>query len=148
MAGRIARREPITASARERKALQRVKSALPSLPREACLIAAGGKRSRIPTSLYRVLLEAVAHLSRGNAVVLQPVPAELTLAQGAELLNVPVSFFVEKVIETGAVPSHVIGPHRRVALRDLLAYKRRRDARRRAALRRLSREAQRLGIYE
>ena len=74
MAGRIARREPITASARERKALQRVKSALPSLPREACLIAAGGKRSRIPTSLYRVLLEAVAHLSRGNAVVLQPVP--------------------------------------------------------------------------
>ena len=146
MAGRIARREPITASTRERKALQRVKSALPSLPGEACLIAAGGKRSPIPTSLYRVLLEAVAHLSRGN--VLQPLPAELTLAQGAELLNVPVPYFVEKVIETGAVPSHAIGPYRRVALRDLLAYKRRRDARRRAALRRLSREAQRLGIYE
>jgi excisionase family DNA binding protein len=147
MAGRTVRQDPITASAAEAIALQRVKRALPSRPREARLISAGGKLSPIPASLYRVLREAITHLSRGDAVVLQPVPAKLTLAQAAGLLNVP-AHFVEKEIEAGALPSHTTGSRQHVALRDLLAYKRRRDARRRAALRRLSRESQRLGIYE
>ena len=75
------------------------------------------------------------------------MPADLTLAQAAELLNVQLHF-VEKIADTGALPSHTVGTHRRVALGDLLTYKRRRDARRRAALRRLGREAQRLGIYD
>lgn len=140
--------EPIVAPEKERSELERIVRALPPKPGKARLVGPNNEQSVIPESLYRVLLEAVRHLAQGNGVAVLPVTAELTTQQAADLLNISRPFFVEKILEAGEIPYRTVGTHRRVALKDLLTYKHRRDAERRAALKRLGREAQRLGIYD
>ena len=53
-----------------------------------------------------------------------------------------------KLLEQRAIPFHKAGTHRRVYLKDLLAYKRKRDEQAQKALGRLVAEAQELGIYD
>jgi excisionase family DNA binding protein len=101
----------------------------------------------IPQSLYAVLLQAVRELMSGRAVSIMPITAELTTQQAADMLNVSRPF-VLKLLEQGAIPFHKAGTHRRVYLKDLLAYKRKRDQVAQKALGRLVAEAQDLGIYD
>lgn len=139
-------REPIVAPEKERSDLERIEKALPPKFGKARLVGPNNEQNIIPESLYRVLLEAVKQLVQGNGITVLPVTAELTTQQAADLLNVSRPFFVEKILEAGDIPYRTVGTHRRVALKDLLAYKHRRDAERHATLKRLGREAQRLGI--
>lgn len=148
MATNTVTREPIIAPEKERLELERIEKTLPAKHGKARLIGPKGEQSIIPESLYRVLLEAVRQLAHGNGISVLPVTAELTTQQAADLLNVSRPFFVEKILEAGKIPYHTVGTHRRVALKDLLAYKHRRDASRRETITRLGREAQRLGIYD
>ncbi len=62
-----------------------------------------------------------------------PVSAVLTTAQAAELLNVSRPHVV-KLIDTGKIPHHMVGTHRRLYLSDLLRYRDQQDQIRRAAL--------------
>ena len=50
-----------------------------------------------------------------------------------------------KQIEAGKIPCHMVGTHRRIALRDLFAYKEQVDAGRDQALDELARLTQELG---
>ena len=141
-------REPIIAPERERKALERIGKALaPKRPGKARLRGPHGEEMIIPLSLYAVLLQAVKQLMSGRAISIVPVTAELTTQQAADMLNVSRPFVV-KLLEKGAIRFHKAGTHRRVYLRDLLAYKRKRDDEAEKALGRLVTEAQELGLYE
>jgi len=53
-----------------------------------------------------------------------------------------------KLLEEGALPFHKAGSHRRIFLRDLLVYRKRRDVARKAALDRIAKEAFESGLYE
>ncbi len=114
---------------------------------QAHLVGPHGERLLLPDSVYTLLKRAVHELARGNAVTIVPIQAELTTQQAADLLNVSRPFLI-KLLEAGQMPYHMVGTHRRVTYRDLIAYRDRRDQVRREALRDMAREAQEMGTCE
>jgi excisionase family DNA binding protein len=102
----------------------------------------------LPTSAVRLLVDILAELAEGNAVKVIPIHAEVTTQEAADLLNVSRPHVV-KLLETGELPFHKTGKHRRIRFADLMAYKTRRDARSEAAMAELAQQAQELGMgYE
>lgn len=143
-------REPIVATSKERVALRRLGEALRTRKAgkaTARLVGPDGKAISLPHSLYSVLVAAVDQLNRGNGITILPVTAELTTQQAANVLNVSRPFVV-KLLERGEIRFHKAGTHRRIYLRDLLAFKERREAAARRTLARSAREAQALGLYD
>jgi len=86
--------------------------------------------SAVAVQLLGTILTEIA---RGNSVAAVAVQAELTTQQAADLLNVSRPYLI-KLLEQGKIPHHKSGSHRRVALRDVVDYKREADQRREAAL--------------
>lgn len=101
----------------------------------------------LPGSVAGLFAQVVRELARGHAVSVTPIRAELSTQQAADLLNVSRPFLV-KLLETGEIPFHRVGAHRRVRSQDVLAYRRRRGQERRLALAEMLREAQEAGLYD
>ena len=99
----------------------------------------------LPDQALRLLLDVLSNMADGNSVTLVPVDAELTSQQAAELLNVSRPFLV-RLLENGQIPYHKVGKHRRVRLKDVMAYKHRIDKKRDEVLDELVAEAQELGL--
>jgi excisionase family DNA binding protein len=114
----------------------------------ARLIGRGGKQAiELPDAVYELLLRILDGMQQGKAISIVPVMQDLTTQQAAALLGVSRPFFV-KLLESGALPFHLTGTHRRVYLKDLLAYKEHRDHERREALDQMAKEAENLGLYD
>ncbi len=144
----VIEREPVVSSGAEAAAIRELDSVLAKIPGgAACIIAPNGERIEVPASVHRLLATMVHELARGNAVTIAPVHAELTTQQAADLLNVSRPFLVH-LLESGAIPFHRVGTHRRVGLQDAMAYRHARSQERRTALAEMAREAQELGLYE
>jgi len=93
--------------------------------------------------LLRRVLEALA---RGEAVRVVPLEGELTTQQAAEILGVSRPYLV-RLLDRGAIPFHKVGAHRRVKVRDLLAYMEAARRRGEERMEGLIRESQELGLY-
>src|ERR1035437_2614393 len=96
----------------------------------AKLVGPDGKTQNLPVSLYEFLVKLIADLCEGQSVAIVQNDAQLTTVEVARMLGVSRQFLV-KVLERVGVPHHMVGTHRRVYVRDLLAYKARRDGRQR-----------------
>ena len=141
-------RAPIVAPEEERASIASIEEYLESKRgRAAKLVGPNKDGMTLPSSLRQVLVAAARQLAEGNGVSIMPVTSDVTTQQAAELLNVSRPFVIG-LLEKGEIPFHKVGTHRRIRLRDLLAYRARRDASRRAVIDRLATEAQELGIYE
>lgn len=102
----------------------------------------------LPTSALRLLVDVLSELAEGNAVKVVPVHAELTTQEAADLLNVSRPHLV-KLLETGGLPFHKTGKHRRVRFDQLMKYKTLRDQESAAAMTELTQQAQELRMgYE
>lgn len=101
----------------------------------------------LPGSILRVLRQIVPMLAAGELVTLVPLHTELTTREAAELLNVSRQYLVT-LLDQGKMDYHMVGSHRRIYVRDLMGYKRRRDEDRQHHRDRLIRLSERLGLYD
>lgn len=90
--------------------------------------AAPGDQVEIPAEVHRVLIQAVEAMRRGLAVTIAPQTMVLTTQQAADLLGVSRPTLI-KLLDDQRISYERVGSHRRIQLRDLLAYRQqRRDA--------------------
>ncbi len=111
------------------------------------LVGADGERLELPDAVYRLLKDIARNMRLGRAIVLIPENQQLTTQRAADLLGVSRPHLI-KLLEAGGLPYHKAGSHRRIYLKDLIAYQERRDAERKAALDRIAREAFESGLYD
>ncbi len=88
---------------------------------------------KIPASAAHHLVQILDEMSRGNAVRLIPVHAEITTQEAADLLNVSRPTLI-RLLNESKIEFHKVGTHRRIPFKSALAYKRQIYAERKAAL--------------
>jgi excisionase family DNA binding protein len=99
----------------------------------------------IPAAAYRFFLEILVRMAEGMPVRLMPLHAELTTQEAADLINVSRPFLVA-LLEKGEIQFRRVGTHRRVLVKDLIAYKAKEDENRKNALKDLSEYQESLGL--
>jgi len=102
----------------------------------------------VPGYAINLLLDILTEMSKGNAITVMPIHAELSTQETAELLNVSRPHLVD-LLEQGKIPFRKVGTHRRVLAKDVFDYKQRIDSDRFKALDELAAQAQEMGMgYE
>ena len=114
---------------------------------KAKLVSSDGKSQNLPESLYSFLVQLIADLRDGNSVSIIQKNAALTTVKAANMLGVSRQFIVN-LLDRNEIPFHRVGTHRRIYVRDVLAYKARRDANRSKAMDDLARAEADEGIYD
>ncbi|TWP45215.1 helix-turn-helix domain-containing protein [Lentzea tibetensis] len=111
------------------------------------LVGSDGTRTVLPDEVYQVLRDVVKAMSDGLAITVAPHNTLLTTQEAADMLGISRPTVV-RLLEQGDIPFEMRGRHRRVQLADLLDYRERTRARRRAVLAEMTREAAEDGDYE
>jgi excisionase family DNA binding protein len=111
------------------------------------LLGPGSERVDLPESVYIILKDVVANMMRGKTILLTPQNNRLTTQAAADFLGFSRPHLV-KLLESGDLPFERVGQHRRVLMKDLLTYQKKRDAERKGALNALAREEYDSGYYE
>jgi excisionase family DNA binding protein len=110
------------------------------------LVGPKGEHAKLPAELYDLLKNIVRNLQSGRSLVLMPAEEQLTTQRAAGLLGMSRPYLIQ-LLDCGEMPYHLVGKHRRIALRDVLAYAKRRDERR-AALDKMAHDAFEAGLYD
>lgn len=114
---------------------------------EAKLVGPDGKTQLLPANLYSFLCQILGDLKEGKSITILQSNVELTTVEAAKMLSVSRQFLVQ-LLEQNQIPFHMVGTHRRVYARDLLAFKARRDSARRKTLDDLARNEMENGLYD
>ncbi len=75
----------------------------------------------IPESVFNLFVTVLEELSKGNAIQLVPINAEVTTIEAAEIIGVSRPFLV-KLLNEGKIPYRMVGRHRRILFKDLMDY--------------------------
>lgn len=100
-----------------------------------------GERVPLPRAARRLIEILLVEMSQGHAVTIFPIHAELTTQEAAEYLNVSRPYLVG-LLESGKIPFHKVGTHRRVKFADVKAYQEAAAKQREDALHELTKQAQ------
>lgn len=109
----------------------------------AALRAPDGSERPIPEELYAILEQVADALANGSGVTVAPNDLQMTTQQAADFLGVSRPTLI-KYLEDGTIPFDKRGRHRRVLLRDVVAFQEEFRVSRRAALREMARGTQAL----
>src|ERR1700736_4961138 len=113
----------------------------------AALVGPDDHKHEIPDSDYRLLLSVLKIMQEGKAVSIVPQMQELTTQRAANLLGVSRQFFV-RLLDDEKLPFHRAGTHRRVYLKDVLEFRKRRDQQRKGSIERIAKEEVAHGTYD
>ena len=141
----VAMPKPVTVPRSEQKQLQQLDRIMRVTA--PALVTRSGEKIEMPGTVYTLLKKIVGYMALGQAVTLLPDRQVLTTQRAADFLGVSRPFLV-KLLESGVMAHHRVGNQRRVYLRDVLEYAKKRDEQRRVALDRLARDAYAAGLYE
>jgi excisionase family DNA binding protein len=111
------------------------------------LKGADGTELPLPEPIYQLLVKVIQDLRSGRAIVLVPEDETFTTQAAANFLGVSRQHFVG-LLESGKIPFHRVGSHRRVTFKDLRTYAAARDAKRRERLGGLFRKVKDAGLYD
>lgn len=112
----------------------------------ATVIDSAGDRFDLPEALTDIIARAATLLAEGRRVSVFAEDEMLTTQQAAERLNVSRQYVV-RLVDRGDLPSIKVGAHRRIAAKEVAAFKKLRDAKRDAALDRLAAMSHEFGGY-
>jgi excisionase family DNA binding protein len=113
----------------------------------AQLIGPTGESHGLPEPVYRLIVQILENLSRGESVAILQDGRGLTTVQASKFLGVSRQFLVN-LLENGEIRYHKVGSHRRVYLRDLMAYEEARNKKRHGILRQMAQDAVSDGSYD
>lgn len=113
----------------------------------AALVGPHNEKVDLPESVYSILKDVVRYMAAGRAITLVPQKEQLTTQLAADILGFSRPHLI-KLLESGMIPYIKVGNHRRLMLKDVIAFQKLRDKARRAALDELAREAFQDGNYE
>ena len=113
----------------------------------ATIVGPKGEHASLPAPLYELLKQIVRNLEKGRSLVLMLDEQYVTTQRAAELLGMSRPYVIH-LLNEGEMPFHLVGKHRRIALRDVLGYAERRANSRRTALDAMARDAFEAGLYE
>ncbi|MFN8395297.1 MAG: helix-turn-helix domain-containing protein [Bacteroidia bacterium] len=102
----------------------------------------------LPKDVFELLTKLVIQGAEQTFYLNQGIPEQLTTQEAADLLKVS-SPFVIKLLETGKIPFHKVGKHRRITRADFISYRDSLRAQRQTSLEKLAKQAQDLDMgYE
>jgi excisionase family DNA binding protein len=113
----------------------------------SALISPAGERIELPGTVFEVLRTAVGFMSHGQTITLVLDNQAVTTQRAANILGMSRPFFI-KQLEGGLMAHHRIGNQRRVYLRDVMEFAKKRDKERFSSLDMLARDAFEAGLYE
>lgn len=114
---------------------------------EAKLVGPDGKTQKLPSNLYSFLCQMLGDLKAGKSITILQNGAELTTVEAAKMLAVSRQFLIG-LLEQRQIPFHMVGTHRRLYARDVLAHKGRRDSARLSTLDNLASDEMKEGLYD
>ncbi|WP_028244587.1 helix-turn-helix domain-containing protein [Pseudoclavibacter soli] len=107
-------------------------------------IRVAGDEFALPAELTGVLMKVVDHMASGAGIVITSMPDELTTSVAADLIGISRPTLM-KHIRAGEIRSHRVGTHTRLSPRDVFAFKRGIELKRRETLAKLLAASDELG---
>jgi excisionase family DNA binding protein len=139
------RPEPAIPTEQDAELAKEASRTLASSKEEQLRVHLDGKLLVLPAAAKRLLQHLLTEMSYGHAVTVIPLHAELTTQEAADFLNVSRPYLV-KLLESGKLPYHKVGTHRRVKFSDLRKFQQEAEQRRREAMDEIAAQAQKLEL--
>jgi len=103
------------------------------------------KTLEVSRKALEALGDVLEVLERGSEVEVVEKEKELTTGEAAEMLNVSRPYLVD-LLESGEIPFHKVGSHRRVRLADVQEYREKQQNESRSKMEALAREDEKLDV--
>ncbi len=117
-------------------------------PGQVSLTDEHGRRIELPETAARLVRRVVQALAQGYPVEVNVLPKALTIGHAAEILDLRRQDVV-RLLDDGEIPFvEDADGLQRIRFEDVMAYKPKRDAERRAALDEIARVGQEMGGYD
>jgi excisionase family DNA binding protein len=101
----------------------------------------------LPAPVYHLLVQVLSAMKQGRALTMMPEDEAFTTQAAADQLGMSRQHLVT-LLEKGEIPFHRVGKHRRIRLKDLIAYEQARAKDRRGRLDALFGQLKSEGLYD